>query len=58
MNIKPVTQEMMSMRMGSSDLRSPTDGMRGQGQSDLYDALGAELKRKNVLLKKKLGPGL
>lgn len=27
------------------DMRVPTEGMRGQGQSSLYDALGAELKR-------------
>lgn len=46
MKIKPVTEEMMSMRLGPTmDMRVPTEGMRGQGQSSLYDALGAELKR-------------
>jgi len=57
LRIAPVTDKMMSMRMADSDMRSPTNGMRNQGQSSLYDALGAEMKRREVMNKKRMHNG-
>lgn len=56
MKIAPVTDKMMKMRMGNTvDMRAPNNGMRNQGQSELFDALGAEMKRKQARWKIRTG---